>query len=128
MGTVPTGIGIGRCIGIGLGSVETLLHITIEPIFICIGIGIGIGVGQWKHTISKTNKRVLCLHYSQFLMTLTLRFVLQNITACVIVKVSYRSHSVSNFHSSFSTATKNCLMPSNVNSSLKKGNQHFSSV
>ena len=55
MGTVPIGIGIRRCIGIGLGSVETLLHITIEPIFIfiCIGIGIGIGigVGQWKHTI-----------------------------------------------------------------------------
>ena len=53
MGTVPIGIGIGRCIGIGLGSVETLLRITIEPIFICIGIGIGIGigVGQWKHTI-----------------------------------------------------------------------------
>ena len=47
MGTVPIGIRIG------LGSVETLLHITIEPIFICIGIGIGkgIGVGQWKHTI-----------------------------------------------------------------------------
>ena len=51
MGTVPIGIGIRRCIRIGLGSVETLLHITIEPIFICIGIGIGIGVGQWKHTI-----------------------------------------------------------------------------
>ena len=56
MGTVPIGIGIGRCIGISLGSVETLLHITIEPIFICIGIGIriGIGVGQWKHTITSS--------------------------------------------------------------------------
>ena len=53
MGTLPIGIGIRRCIGISLGSVETLLHTTIEPIFICIGIGIriGIGVGQWKHTI-----------------------------------------------------------------------------
>ncbi len=30
---------------------------------------------------------------------------------CVMVSVSYRSHSVSNFHSSRSTATKNCLMP-----------------
>ena len=38
-------------------------------------------------------------------------------TACVIVRVSYRSQSVSNFHSSFSTATKNCLMPSSVSSS-----------
>ena len=66
--------------------------------------------------------------YSQFLITPTLRFVLQNITACVIVNVSYRSHSVSNFHSSFSTATKNCLMPSNVNSSLNKENHNFSSV
>jgi hypothetical protein len=36
---------------------------------------------------------------------------LQKMTACVMVSVSYRSHSVSNFHSSFSTATKNCLMP-----------------
>ena len=38
-------------------------------------------------------------------------FVLQKITACVMVSVSYRSQSVSNFHCSFSTATKNCLMP-----------------
>ena len=29
----------------------------------------------------------------------------------VMVRVSYRSHRVSNFHSSRSTATKNCLMP-----------------
>ena len=36
---------------------------------------------------------------------------------CVIVSVSYRSQRVSNFHSSLSTATKNCLMPSSVNSS-----------
>lgn len=48
----------------------------------------------------------------------TFRFVLQNMTACVMVRVSYRSHNVSNFHSSRSTATKNCLIPSNVNSSL----------
>ena len=48
----------------------------------------------------------------------TFFFVFTNITACVMVKVSYKSHSVSNFHSSFSTATKNCLIPSNVNSSL----------
>ena len=40
-----------------------------------------------------------------------LRLVLQKMTACVMVSVSYRSHSVSNFHSSLSTATKNCLMP-----------------
>ena len=41
----------------------------------------------------------------------TFRRVLQKMTACVMVSVSYRSQSVSNFHSSFSTATKNCLMP-----------------
>jgi len=40
-----------------------------------------------------------------------LRLVLQKMTACVMVSVSYRSQSVSNFHSSRSTATKNCLMP-----------------
>ncbi len=48
----------------------------------------------------------------------TFRFVLQKMTACVMVRVSYRSHSVSNFHSSFSTATKNCLMPCSVGGHL----------
>ena len=54
MGTVASGIGISTCIGIRIGSLETLLHIIIIAIFIGIriGIGIGIGVGQWKHTIS----------------------------------------------------------------------------
>ena len=50
MGTVAIGIGIGTCIGIRIGSLETLLHIIIIAIF--IGIGIGIGVGQWKHTMT----------------------------------------------------------------------------
>ena len=54
----------------------------------------------------------------------TFRFVLQNITACVMVSVSYRSQSVSNFHSSRSTATKNCFIPSSVNSSLVKTNNN----
>ena len=49
MGIVAIGIGIR--IGIDLGSVETVLHIFIEPNFIGIGmgVGVGIGVGQWKH-------------------------------------------------------------------------------
>lgn len=38
-------------------------------------------------------------------------------TALVIAIVSYRSQRVSNFHSSFSTAMKYCLIPSNVSSS-----------
>ena len=46
MGTVAIGIGIRTCIGLRIGSVETLLHIII------ITISIGIGIGQWKHTIS----------------------------------------------------------------------------
>ena len=52
-----------------------------------------------------------------FVSQSTFFFVLQKMTACVIVSVSYRSHSVSNFHSSRSTATKNCLIPSSVSSS-----------
>lgn len=44
--------------------------------------------------------------------------MLQNITAWEIVNVSYKSQSVSNFQASFSTATKNYLIPSNVSSSL----------
>lgn len=44
----------------------------------------------------------------------TFLLVLQKMTAWVMVRVSYRSHSVSNFHSSRSTATKNCLMPCEV--------------
>ena len=51
--------------------------------------------------------------------------MLQNITACVIVRVSYKSQRVSNFHSSRSTATKNCLIPSSVNSSLTKTNTNI---
>ena len=53
MGTVAIGIGIGTCIEIRIGSLETLLHIIIIAIFIRIRIriSIGIGVGQWKHTI-----------------------------------------------------------------------------
>ena len=47
-------------------------------------------------------------------------FVLQKITACVMVSVSYRSQSVSNFHCSFSTATKNCLMPAAQERSQEK--------
>ena len=52
MGTVAIRIRISTCIGIRIGSLETL-HIIIIAIFIGIGIGIGIGirVGQWKHTI-----------------------------------------------------------------------------
>ena len=54
MGTVAIGIRIGTCIGLGVGSVETVLPITIKAICIGVGlrIGIGIGVGQWKHTIT----------------------------------------------------------------------------
>jgi len=48
----------------------------------------------------------------------TFFLLLQKITAYVIVSVSYKSHKVSNFHSSFSTATKNYLIPSKVSSSL----------
>ena len=46
--------------------------------------------------------------------SLTFLLVLQKMTACVTVSVSYRSQSVSNFHSSRSTATKNCLIPCGV--------------
>ena len=56
MGAVPNGIGLCTCIGLGIGSVETVLHITIEAINIglCLGLGIGIGLGQWKRTIRET--------------------------------------------------------------------------
>ena len=58
MGTVPIGIGLGTCISLGIGSVETVLHITIGSISIGISLGIGlcIGLGQWKHTIMWTDK------------------------------------------------------------------------
>ena len=59
MGTVPIGIRIGACIGIGVGSVETVLHITFEAN--SIGIGIGIGVGQWKHTITHITVLILII-------------------------------------------------------------------
>ena len=68
-------------------------------------------------TIEETVKSLSCIFsvsQSTFLR------VLRNITACVIVKVSYKSHKVSNFHScktiknsiktSIKTAGKNNLM------------------
>ena len=61
MGTVAIGIRIGTCVGIGIGSLETFLHIIIIAIFIGIGIGIGIGVGQWKHTIKDDNIKFVIL-------------------------------------------------------------------
>ena len=48
----------------------------------------------------------------------TFDLLLQKITACVITSVSYKSHKVSNFHFSSSTATKYCRIPSNESSSL----------
>ena len=44
---------------------------------------------------------------------------LQNTTACEIVSESYRSQSVSNFHSSFSTRTENWRIPSSVRPSRR---------
>ena len=54
MGTVPNDIGLCTHIGLGVGSVETVLYITTEAIDIGLGLclGIGIGLGQWKHTIN----------------------------------------------------------------------------
>ena len=55
-----------------------------------------------KLTMAETVKSRVCIfsvNQSTFLR------VLQKMTACVIVKVSYRSHNVSNFHSSRSTLT-----------------------
>ena len=43
---------IGIRIAIGVGSVETVLHIIIQSIY--IGIGIGTGVGQCKYTTHKS--------------------------------------------------------------------------
>ena len=50
-------------IGIGVGSVGTVLHIIIEPNFI------GIRVGQWKHTINLF-KTIHSLSYSKQYITL----------------------------------------------------------
>ena len=76
----------------------------------------------WMHT---TNRKVILSHFISEPLNLTLykiiptlALVLQNITAYVMVSVSYKSHNVSNFHSSLSTWMKNYLIPSRVNSSL----------
>ena len=65
-------------------------------------------------TAESQHRRPLCIpthHDTEASAGRALRLVLQKMTACVMVSVSYRSHNVSNFHSSRSTATKNCLMP-----------------
>ena len=51
LGTVTIGIRIG----IGVGSVETILHIIIGSI--SIGIGVAIGVGQCKGSFILERKR-----------------------------------------------------------------------
>jgi hypothetical protein len=48
----------------------------------------------------------------------TLFLVFTNMTAYVMVSVSYKSQRVSNFHSSLSTCMKNYLIPSRESSSL----------
>ena len=63
------------------------------------------GISPCIEETVKLASRIFSVNQSTFL------FVLQKMTAWVIVKVSYKSHSVSNFHSSLSTATKNCLIP-----------------
>ena len=54
LGAIPICIGIWITIGIGVGSVKTVLHSVIEPNF--IGIGVVIWVGQWKQIINSKLK------------------------------------------------------------------------
>ena len=72
------------------------------------------GISPCMEDTVKLASLIFSVNHSTFL------FVLQKMTACVMVSVSYKSHRVSNFHSSFSTATKNCLIPSKVSSSLQR--------
>ena len=64
LGTVATGIEIGITIEIGVGSVETVLHIIILAIW--IGIGVGIGVGQWKHTMTQCKQALMLQSISKY--------------------------------------------------------------
>ena len=66
------------------------------------------GISPCIEETVKLASRIFSVNQSTFL------FVLQKMTAWVIVRVSYKSHSVSNFHSSLSTATKNCLIPGKI--------------
>ena len=65
LGIVAICIGISTCIGLGVVSVETVLHIIIIAISIRVGVGLSLGVGrgQWKHTIRLY--QYLFLHHSQ---------------------------------------------------------------
>ena len=53
------------CIGIGLGSVQTLSNIITEPnsisFSLVLGLGLGVGLGQCRHTISLDNVIILVL-------------------------------------------------------------------
>ena len=54
MGMKPNCICVGVCVGIGVSSVWTVLHITIEPIVVgdVVNNGDGDGIGQCEHTIT----------------------------------------------------------------------------
>ena len=69
-------------------------------------------------TVKLASLILLVNHSTFFLLLQKMTLIYLNYTAYVIVSVSYKSHKVSNFHSSFSTATKNYLIPSKVSSSL----------
>ena len=56
LGAAPICIAIGTCIGIGIAPLYTILNITIQSNFICVGIGIGIGIVRCKDTIRNVNK------------------------------------------------------------------------
>ena len=57
LSTVPICIGIGITIRIGAGSVQTVLHIIIEPNF--IGIGVGISRAMLTHHYFDTSARLI---------------------------------------------------------------------
>ena len=61
MGMKPNCICVGVCVGIGVGSVWTVLHITVEPIVVSdvVGNGDGDGIGQCEHTIIPISKHVI---------------------------------------------------------------------
>ena len=51
MGMKPNCICVGVSVGVGVGSVWTVLHITIRSIVVGDVIGDGDGIGQCEHTI-----------------------------------------------------------------------------
>lgn len=73
---------------------------------------------SWHYSAELQQNRDCQLWESHTNSHSSLLLVFTKLTACLMVRFSYRSHRVDSFHSSFSVVIENCWIPSKVSSSF----------